>query len=593
MTPEEIQAHAAEAKRRYLAAQGVIPPVSAAPDPFAVARADGSLGPVVAHNDAVPVKQDPFKEEVLPAGNPALTAPLPQAAPQVANDVPPTAPVTDGSQEPVPVAPVVPGRRVQTADAFHVGPLPIGANDIADRGDAALETSQEEFAAPQQAQASNLQTAADIEKNIHDAQAPIEADKADMDGYLAQQAQQDMAEADVNAKKHFDVLMGYNKEIQDHIANQPTDLWGRAGVNKVAGIIGLVLSGLGGGATGGKNMAVETLNTLVEQNLKQNEYKYEMLKGKVTAENQAYAQVRETSHDKAEAADRYRLLCLEQYKQQMQQAAGQFAGEKAQNQADMAIAQADIEAAKIHQKLMEDSNANFRAAASVGVAERGQNLQSIQLDAEMKGAARKEADEQYVPGWVMPEGKHIPASEAEKLRLAQGGASQVQQIMSEMRKQARIGGAESVVSNTALAADLKQALIKQRMLSNRVSKDEGALLEQSISFLAAGKTASFLQLFGAKTVEEALAKAQQRFAKSWETNLTKGYGYQPDQDNQFSKSARGDFSDYDEADPSVGGPQAGATGSDPLSGYQSRSQVQQAAAAARSRMQTPAYTGND
>lgn len=538
MTPEEIRAHAAEVQAKYYT------PASAPPEQL--------MSPVA-----------------------------PVAPPVVQSDVPPPAPVQDGSQEPLHVTTVDPGRRVQTVDAFNVGRPEITAGDLAAEGDTTADTLLQHSDAATKAQKEANQKTAGVEQQIADAQAPIQDDRADMDGYLAQQAQGDMAQADVDAKKHFDVLMGYNKEIQDHVANQPTDLWGRAGVNKVAGIIGLVLGGLGGGATGGKNLVVDTLNGLVDQNLKQNEYKYEMLKGKVTTENQAYAQVRATSHDKAEAADRFRLLSIEQTKQQLAQAAGAFAGPQAKARAQAADAQLDAQKVDLEHKIYSDRLANHRAAAEVGVQERAQNLQSIQLQAAEKAASQKTQDEQSVPFWDPTDKSHMTSGDATKLREQQGGAAQVQDVLSEMVTDAQLGGIAAVVANTQGLANLQIALIQQKSLSKRVTEAEANAMHAMTGFLATGNTAALLTAMGSNTVPEALFKAKQQFAQQHVTNLAIGYGLKPSADNPFVKAATEKYSYA--TDGSEGGPAGGAS---PLSQYKGPQELAKEAAIAAQQRRT-------
>lgn len=539
-TPEEIQAHAAAVQ-----GNGYAPPTS-----------------IAAPVDA--------------------PSPVPVDAPVAANDMPP--PVTDGSQPPVPVTNVVPGQRVQTAAAFGIGPPAITAQHLTYEGDRTANdallrsdkvTKEQKDAATEQAK---------VDTDIAEAQKPVEElHQRELAQQVADQEDAEM-EAQENAKKHFDLLQNYNQEIQDHIANQPTDLWGRAGVNKIAGIIGLALGGLGGGATGGKNLVVDTLNSLVDQNLKQNEYKYEMLKGKVSTENQAYAQVRATSHDKQEAADRYKLLSLEQYKQQMTQAAGRFAGPQAKAHADAVIAQIDAQKNELDNKIYMDRLATYRAAANVGIETRGQDLQSIQLQAEEKGRKDKENEQAYVPGWTLPEGKKIPPGETQAIREQQGGAAQVQDTLNEMYNEAKEGGIAAVIANKSGTARLQISLIQQMKLSKRVTEAEANTMKAMTGFLASGSAAELMTAMGSDTVPGALRKAQVQFAKMHVTNLTQGYGYQPDKDNPFVKAMNGDFGD---AAPAGVAPSGSA---DPLAGVKSRGEVaKQAAMDARRKMQVPGY----
>lgn len=553
---EEVQAHAAAARTRYAAMNAPVA-LSPAPDPYATATADGSL----------------------PAQAPVAPAPVAAPAPVVANAAA-QAPVADGSPEPVPVVHAATGQRVQAASAFGVGPPSITPQEVAARGDAAGEVGAQELQTAHDNKIKAINENAKLEEDIAKEQQPIqELRQRELAQQVADEEDQ-QAEDAANAQKHVDLLLGYNKEISDHIANQPTDLWGRAGVNKVAGIVGLVLGGLGAAKTG-HNAVVDTMNSLIEQNLKQNEYQYEMLKGKVTTENQAYAQVRATSHDKQEAADRYKIISLEQFKQQLQQAAGKFAGPQAKARADAMVAQADAELAKAHSELLQQSNKTFAEAGSLALQKRQQDLQSVQM--------QKDAQEgQYLPYSILPQGVKIPPSEVQQLREQQGGAAQVQDIMNDMYAAAKTGGIAAVLKNKQAAASLKVALIKQKKLSNRISKDEGAALDGMIGFLTTGNTADLLTATGSTTVPEAIRESQSQFARAWVTNLTQGYGYKPTADNPFVKAMNGDFGD-NETQKTVGGPSAGG---DPVAGFSTREDVaRQAAMNARTKMQPAAYGG--
>lgn len=535
MTPEEIQAHAAVVKGNNY----TIPPL------------------------------------LVPEQTPPVIAP---PAPQVQSDMPPQ---PTGEPQQVEIVPPQPGKRVQATEAFGVGPPSVGSQDVINQAEQAADTQLQSAENVANARTTAAQGQAGVEKQIADAQLPIEMDNADLQGYLAKEQQAQQVEDDKNAKRHFDQLMTYNKEIEDHVANQPTDLWGRAGVNKIAGIIGLALGGLGAGGTGGKNLVVDTLNQLVDQNLKQNEYKYDMLKGKLAQENTAYAQIRATSQDKAQAAERYRLLTLNAYESQMKAAASQFAGPKAKANLDATLAQIQAERAATEQKIYEPIGQAYRSAGELALQKRGQDLQSVQLEQATRAATAKASAEEYLPGATLPEGKHVPPGEAQKLREQQGGAGQVQDTMSEMYHQALKGGVEAIINNETLKNDWKVAVIKQKDLSNRVSDAEAKTIEGMMSFLTTGSTGKLLTLTGAKTVPDAIRKAQQQFAQSWVTNLKDGHGFILDKDNRFLLASKGQFNDSSMTAPDDSS-QGSATGAAPgLSSLHSRRELAEAAAVKR------------
>lgn len=136
----------------------------------------------------------------------------------------------------------------------------------------------------------------------------------------------------------------YSAQIQalsDKMANQPKDMFGRAGVNKVEGIIGLILGGLGGSATGGKNMAVERLNQLTDQKLAQEKYEYEMLGKKADMSQNLYAQLRNQGLDEIAAHNAASVAKTDALISRMKATENSFVPSKAKNDLANTIATLD------------------------------------------------------------------------------------------------------------------------------------------------------------------------------------------------------------------------------------------------------------
>lgn len=179
---------------------------------------------------------------------------------------------------------------------------------------------------------------AGIAQKEYDAQAPIMDRQLQLQNDAAQKLQmQQQTLHDTGTKAMGDYQQTVNA-LTDKIANQPHDIFGRAGVNKASGIIGLILGGLSGSANGGKNAGVERLNQLTEQNLNQQKYEYDMLRGKADMQNNQYAMLRQQGMDDIAATNTVLQAKMSGIITQMEKSKASFAPMKANNEADQTIA---------------------------------------------------------------------------------------------------------------------------------------------------------------------------------------------------------------------------------------------------------------
>ncbi|MGI4812692.1 MAG: hypothetical protein ACRYGG_05060 [Janthinobacterium lividum] len=270
-------------------------------------------------------------------------APVPQDVPQAAAPAPAPAPApTDVPM--VPVTPVSPTPAEINAGANAMepptsslhGPRNILRAEERDERQARIDTDR----------AYTEQTQAAQEK------AKLEGDQAAATQPFLNQHTRDIVENQQAIQKEYDTMHAvgqkasadYAAQIQslsDKMANQPKDMFGRAGVNKVEGIIGLILGGLGGSANGGKNAGVERLNQLTNQKLAQDKYEYEMLGKKADMSQNLYAQLRNSGMDSIAAHNAYATAQTDALLSRIKATDNSFVPSKAKNDMQNTIAQLD------------------------------------------------------------------------------------------------------------------------------------------------------------------------------------------------------------------------------------------------------------
>lgn len=241
-------------------------------------------------------------------GNPPAPTPAPIPYPTP----PPTPPPTQPSLV-VPDVPMQPVRDVPTPAQIGAGASAVEPNAPNLHSPHAIVNAEQHD--ERQARI-DTDKAAGLQLDAARDNARLEADKAAAMQPILNQHMQNVADNANAQQQNYERLHAvgqkaaadYAVQIQqlgDKMANQPKDMFGRAGVNKVEGIIGLILGGLAGSATGGKNMAVERLNQLTQQKMAQDKYEYEMLGKKADMSQNLYAQLRQGGLDDIAAHNAY------------------------------------------------------------------------------------------------------------------------------------------------------------------------------------------------------------------------------------------------------------------------------------------------
>lgn len=160
--------------------------------------------------------------------------------------------------------------------------------------------------------------------------------------------------------------------MQDKYDTQPQDVFGRAGVNKIAGTIGLILGGLAASATGGKNTAIERLNQLTQQKLAQDKYEYEMLGKKANMQTNLYAQLRSQGMDDIAATNGAAAIKSGVILSQLKATENKFAPSKAKADAQSAIAELEART-----NVYKNQGAQHVQAQAMQVAQMDQHAQEF------------------------------------------------------------------------------------------------------------------------------------------------------------------------------------------------------------------------
>lgn len=153
----------------------------------------------------------------------------------------------------------------------------------------------------------------------------------------------------------LDGQMKYYQQLQQEAAEgkvNPDQWWGsKSGANKALGVIGLILGALGGGATGGRNMAVEAANKFIDRDIEIQKANIANKHRAAEAAGSLYAQNLQRFKDQGAADLATRAAMQEQFKLQLMSEAAHSGSQIKLAQAKMAAAGISLEQAKLHQAL--------------------------------------------------------------------------------------------------------------------------------------------------------------------------------------------------------------------------------------------------
>ena len=374
---------------------------------------------------------------------------------------------------------------------------------------------------------------------------------------------------------------GVIKEQTDYANAIPTDLWGASGVNKIAGIIGLALGTLGGAATGGKNTALDAMNTLADQNIRRMKMHYDMLGDKVKGYDNTYAMLRQKLGDAHSAELGTRAVMLENFQNQLKIAEDNTVEPRAK----AALAQTRAAAAQQSQTLQVEiaklSDQQVVHAASVAAAVHSTDASHAEHRESMSMAGKGQPMlPGEINGLIAPENPNLRLSKADtdKIRSEQRGVGEVTDVVNHIKKLVASGGLKDQALRSQAEGELTAAIIKARDFSNRVGGNEGALIEKIAGSLSVG-----IKGWATSTLDQNLVMRQ---LNALNGAMTRGFvnglitnGYQIDPAGRYAA----DLDKDDTAD----------MGGNAIGKYAARDQPSTMTAEQRKTAPIPAYPGND
>lgn len=172
-------------------------------------------------------------------------------------------------------------------------------------------------------------------------QADAAKGQADAEMKLREQQAQEIAELQQKRQQFFDAQQQRSEALKSEILSSridPNRLWGsRTTGQKMGGIVGIILSGIGQGLAGGPNMAMQVLDKAIDADIDAQKANLENKKGLLAFHSQ---ETRDgMANFAATKADMYDAFAA-----QLQKAAGQFAGQKAEGAAQQAIGEIQVKA---------------------------------------------------------------------------------------------------------------------------------------------------------------------------------------------------------------------------------------------------------
>jgi hypothetical protein len=275
-------------------------------------------------------------------------------------------------------------------------------------------------------------------------------------------------------------------EMSDFYQRQPTDLWGRAGVNKVSGIIGLFMGAL---SRDGHNPAMDALNTLVDQNLSQQKFNYQMLGDKVKMNDSLYARLRDKLGDDRAAELSARQVYLQEAQARLKAAESNTQSKTAKANLAAGIADLQLRQDALKEQSLNNAFDQVTKAANLGLTERGQTLTHAE-HVESIGASRegKEAPPGEINGMTAPEnaGLRLSKKQTDDVRAQQQGVAKIKLTVDKIRQTLQRDDWSDDVLKSRLEGSLKVAIIEADGLSKRVGGSEGELINQKAGNLALG-----------------------------------------------------------------------------------------------------------
>lgn len=196
-------------------------------------------------------------------------------------------------------------RQGHTEQPGHIAPTAanqsdlIQANRVDNKDMATMAAAGMQNADDAEAQAEGIKALA-----LQDSKDKSEDDAIDRQKYYTLHAQETQRRAEDILQKQAEAV----DEMRKITANKPTGIWGKSGVNPIAGSIALALSSFGPGAT---NSAMDAINHRIESNIADQKRQFEQLGTVASKYGNVYADLHTKLGDDGLVMNTMRQLSLE------------------------------------------------------------------------------------------------------------------------------------------------------------------------------------------------------------------------------------------------------------------------------------------
>lgn len=248
-----------------------------------------------------------------------------------------------------------------------------------------------------------------------------------------QQSYDKVAEAEqlynTQAKIAIDNYHQTQDEMRKMALEQPKDLFGRAGVNRMWGIAAVIVGGLG--AEPHTNQALETVIRLSDRNITEQKNRFDMLSRVGESDKSMFAMIHDRLQDTTATENTMRNLALDVYKSNLQMTAGKYAGQQAQTFVAKETARIDDLQAKNNAAI----DAHYGQVAAQQMQIFGAQQAAAVANVAAKGTQWQAHREQSIKGFV----GYVPKAEHAKLIGVVGGARDMVEIGDEIKAMLQSG----------------------------------------------------------------------------------------------------------------------------------------------------------
>jgi hypothetical protein len=349
--------------------------------------------------------------------------------------------------------------------------VPVGGTIQATSG-VDLSAEQAQAAQGAEMQKAGLVDQAGVEAAGKAMAAKAMSDAADINNDFVARQQRAAAAGLEESRRIFAEVQEIQKELQTQKID-PNRVWGNKSTGgKIATAIGIILSGIGSGLTGGPNLAMQVIDGEIERDLDAQKANLDNKRAGLGDKINALAAARTITKDEVEQLDVSRLIMLDAIKAKLQSFALQTDSEVAQGRVMEAVGMIDQRSAEIAAGLKEKSTARVVSAMSMKRVG-GQTVTAGQAAGQVDFA--KGDKKLFVPQLqafaLSEEDAKAMKTTSEKVTEMRGVIRQINQLRDD-------GGSISP-KNRARA----EALARQLQLTEKTRQQLGALSGSDIEML--------------------------------------------------------------------------------------------------------------